>query len=160
MEWEDIIEAREPVRNSAFDLTAFNKGDESSMGFVFVVRAGGKFGFLISAPVGLDRPAPIWVMHLISLNAVRTTKRNEPRRPEHTHLSPYRRRDERGTDACASNGVRVWTKAWSAIPSFQTSVRSRSPVPGFHRESNHGNETEGHAVRCEGWRGSGGRFCS
>ena len=88
------------------------------------------------------------------------TKRNEPRRPEHTHLSPYRRRDERGTDACASNGVRVWTKAWSAIPSFQTSVRSRSPVPGFHRESNHGNETEGHAVRCEGWRGSGGRFCS
>jgi hypothetical protein len=41
MEWEDIIEAREPVRNSAFDLTAFNKGDESSMGFVFVVRAGG-----------------------------------------------------------------------------------------------------------------------
>ena len=40
MEWEDIIEAREPVRNSAFNLTAFNTGDESIMGFVFVGVAG------------------------------------------------------------------------------------------------------------------------
>jgi len=32
------IEAREPVRNSAFDLTGFNTGDESIMVFVFVVR--------------------------------------------------------------------------------------------------------------------------
>ena len=160
MEWEDIIEAREPVRNSAFNLTAFNTGDESIMGFVFVVRAGGVNSVLNFCCV--DWLGSILAMQpwLQPQRSVRTTKRNEPRRPEHTHLSPYRRRDERGTDACASNGGRVWTKAWSAIPSFQTSVRSRSPVPGFHRESNHGNETEGHAVRCEGWRGSGGRFCS
>ena len=76
MEWEDIIEAREPVRNSAFDLTAFNTGDESIMGFVFVVRAGGVNSVLNFCCVD-------WLGSILARMAIAMQQRLEPQRISH-----------------------------------------------------------------------------
>lgn len=79
MEWEDIIEAREPVRNSAFDLTAFNTGDESIMGFVFVVRAGG-VNSVLNLCYGDWLGSIVTCSHGLSLGSHNETKRTKTSR--------------------------------------------------------------------------------